>query len=118
MDDFSDASRGLRGGSFQKRIDCPEQNGLLGRLQRFDALQPAQHFTAGDFRIARAGRLQQIVGGDFESGCQTENHVGIETELAAFVVGNQGLYQACLFGKLDLDAIFNSVRSRIPFWID
>ena len=49
-----------------------------------------------------AGRLQEIAGGDFKRSGKAENHVSVEAELAALVVGDQRLNHARSLGELDL----------------
>ena len=74
----------------------------MGR-RGFDAIEAVQNAAtglAGGF--GTAGRVKQIAGGFIERGGEGENHVGIEMELAAFVVGNDGLGEPGSLGELDL----------------
>jgi hypothetical protein len=75
---------------------------MLG--QALDPLQSAEDAEAGlaAERLLRGPRLEQFIGGDFEGLGKADDHVGVEAELAALVIGEDGLDDGGAFGEFNL----------------
>ncbi len=84
-------------------------------LDAFKALQDSAAGLSGG--LGAAGRLEQVVGGHIERGGEPENHVGIQTQLAALVAGNEGLDEAGFPGELHLrEASFAAEARETSTW--
>ena len=75
---------------------------MLG--QALDPLQAAEDAQAGltaEDGLRGLG-LEQFIGRDVEGCSKPDDHVGVEAELAALVIGENGLDNASAFGEFNL----------------
>jgi hypothetical protein len=95
---------GLAGNALQESVDGLEERVLLMLGQALDLLQTAEDAEAGFAAESglRSLRLKHLVSCDFEGLSEADDHIGVETELAALVIGEDGLDDAGAFGEFDL----------------
>ena len=72
-------------------INRGQQGALLIERQSLDLFHAADELDAGLFlrRLRALASPQQLIGGDFEDFGEAQDHIGVETQLVRFVVGNQ-----------------------------
>ncbi len=94
----------LAGNALQEAVDGLQESVLLMLGKALDPLQTAEDAEAG--LAAESGlrglRLEQLIGGDIERLSESDDVVGVEAELAALVIGEDGLNHADAPGEFDL----------------